>query len=704
MKSEDVKEHDLPIEDTSAKSDHSPMVSRRNVLSKLGMAGVAAAASGLGLLGAAGTAEAKPKNADCNCDHELLSNRDSANSHPSTAISYLAPDGSPKTVQDLSDAANPANGAVLVGRSAVSVSSVVDLFTVTTTGKHHISVRGYYAGSAAGGGLFYWDTGCAKNRHNGGTIISPTVPWNGQYGTLASFLAGTGETQPTGVGCWLRIVGESISASDFGAAEDQDITLPMQAASHAASELSVRMVGGVSGSITGDLLLPKVFDGAGARYSGGRLIVRTTKYPDIHNFYCDTLMAQAVWHSNIRSIECDTFIVDGYSLDWGAFWNKFENIRAGQIILDCQAQAVNANEFLKCNGNKPDVYGLLITDNGTPGATSEAHANNFIGCDFSVSLGARNATKVHQQNILTNCYMERGARINGNFLIFGMNHDSNSPPAVSPYSHVIGMTQHSPASRGDMFSMSLQNSAIGGDWSVRDSNDKPPAFAATFTASVMPLTINTPYGYKAVYGGSGTGAFQFIEINFEVDTFEFSSTIWLYSPDGKMPAAIMVIDVASGAESYRDVNLYDFGNGFHLLRISGKLSGPAGKIRLLATAGTSSAFTMYLGSVFISAYKGAPLPYHTTSASPVETIVCGAAEMKRGIKNVPYSTGTYVDVTVTFAAKFSTLPAFTYSLLPASAFYGNHTKSELIGVDTQSATVRIYYAPDWAGDLHWQAV
>lgn len=677
-------------------------VSRRDALSMLGMAGVVAAASGLGVLAAGEPAEASGGGRD----HQNLNNRTSPNAHPATAISYAGPDSSSRTVQDLSDSITPALGAALVGRSTMAVNSIYDLLAMPVAGNHHISVLGYYSGTEQGGGLFYWDASCAKNLHNGGTIISPTVPWNGQYSSLPAFLAGTGETLPAGMGCWARVVGIAITAADFGALPDEDITLPMQAASTVATAKSICLVGGISGAITGDLLLPKVFDGGGARYTGGRLIVRMVKYSDIHNFYCDTLIAQAIWHANIRSIECDTFILEGYSLDWGAFWNKFENIRAGQIILDCQAQAVNANEFLKCNGNKPDVYGLLITDRGVPGPTSEAHANNFIGCDFSVSYGARNETAVHQQNILTNCYMERGARINGNFLILGMNHDSNSPPAVSPYAHVIGMTSHIPASRGDMFSMSLQNAAIGGDWSVRDTNDKPPAFAATFpSAAVIPLTVDTPYGYKAVYGGTGSGAFQFIEIQFDVDTHQFSSTLWLYCPDGKLPVAIMVIDVASGAESYRDINFFDCGNDFHLLRISGALTGRSGKIRLLATAGTSASFAMYLGSVFISAYKGAPLPYYAISPTPVETIVCGASEIKRGITSVPYSSGgTYTDIAVTFAATFHTNPTFTYSLLPVAASRGNSSSSELISLSPGAATVRIYYTPNWEGQLHWQAI
>ncbi|MBP1990757.1 hypothetical protein [Paenibacillus eucommiae] len=655
MKPNESTEEELADKDAGAVPANSSMVSRRKLLSAMGLAGAAAAAAGMGLNGFVGTASAKSP-------HVALQSK------------------------------------------VESASSITYLQSATTSDYYHVSVAAYHTGSELGGGLFYWDATRAKSQHNGGTIISPTVPWNGQYSTLATYLAGTGETQPAGTGCWLRMVDDSISSADFGAAAGQNITAPMQAASETATALSVRMFGGVSGSLTGDVLLPKMFDGAGAQYTGGRLIVRMTKYADICNFTCSELLAQAVWHANIRSIQCDTFTVDGYDGDWGSFWNKFENIRSGQIVLDCQAQAVNANEFLKCNGNAESVYGLLITDRGAPGpATSEAHGNNFIGCDFSVSLGVHNATPAPQQNILTNCYLERGALVNGNFLILGMTMDGNSPPAVSPLCHVIGMTQQNAATRGDMLSLALSNSAIGGDWSVRDSNDKPPAFSASFPSATTALS-SSPYGYKAAYGGTATGAWQFMDINFEVSTKEFSSTIWLYSPTADLPVAIVVVDKANNAESYRDTNFYNYGGGFYLLRISGKMTGPAGIIRLLYTTGSSSTFTAYLGSVYISAYKGAPLPYYAVSASPVESIVCGGAEIKRGIKEVPLTSSGYTDVTITFGAGFSTTPSFTYSLCPASAYYGNLSKSELHSVTPQSAVVRIYYTTGWAGEMHWQAV
>lgn len=83
---------------------------------------------------------------------------------------------------------------------------------------HAVAYHSDYASSARGpqgGGLFIWSASTPKSSHNGGTIISPTVPWNGSHGTHEAFLLGTGETVPAGNGCWLRMYKELTSA-DFG--------------------------------------------------------------------------------------------------------------------------------------------------------------------------------------------------------------------------------------------------------------------------------------------------------------------------------------------------------------------------------------------------------------------------------------------------------------------------------------------------------
>lgn len=74
-----------------------------------------------------------------------------------------------------------------------------------------------------GGGAFAWDDQCPKSDHNGGTVISPSVPWDGNAATLLDFLTGTGETNPTGNGCWVRQSTETVSSASFGMVPDNGV-------------------------------------------------------------------------------------------------------------------------------------------------------------------------------------------------------------------------------------------------------------------------------------------------------------------------------------------------------------------------------------------------------------------------------------------------------------------------------------------------
>lgn len=119
--------------------------------------------------------------------------------------------------QDLADVIDPLKGAGQVGRSAVSIASVFDLLSAKQESTQQLMVRGFHAGSKVGGGLFYYDATRAKSLHDGGTTISPTVPWDGTFATLAAFLSATGETDGAGFGCWVRIYEHDIHVSWFGA-------------------------------------------------------------------------------------------------------------------------------------------------------------------------------------------------------------------------------------------------------------------------------------------------------------------------------------------------------------------------------------------------------------------------------------------------------------------------------------------------------
>lgn len=122
-----------------------------------------------------------------------------------------------------------------VGSELFSLDSVGDIpgldLTPLADGQH-ISIRGYHPGTDTGGGMFYVDKARAKSAHNGGTVFSPTVPWDGTQPGLSGYLSGTGETAPTGSGCLVRLYGETVVPEMFGARKNgsTDDTASIQSA------------------------------------------------------------------------------------------------------------------------------------------------------------------------------------------------------------------------------------------------------------------------------------------------------------------------------------------------------------------------------------------------------------------------------------------------------------------------------------------
>jgi len=121
---------------------------------------------------------------------------------------------------DLANSADPAKGAAMVARTMACLPSVVSLLTASTNNaSQNIEVFSYHASLGYGGGVWRWDSARAKSEHNGAYIVSNTVPWNGSTATLGAFLAGTGETLPAGLGCWVKQDWRDIKLVDFGVVE-----------------------------------------------------------------------------------------------------------------------------------------------------------------------------------------------------------------------------------------------------------------------------------------------------------------------------------------------------------------------------------------------------------------------------------------------------------------------------------------------------
>ena len=119
--------------------------------------------------------------------------------------------------QDYANKLNQYFTALDVGKAGGdSVQNLVGVTPTAPNGPRAYRATGYYTGTNFGGGTFVWAASQPKNTHNGGWIISPTVPWDGSPSTHAAFLLGTGETAPGTNGCWVKIY-ENLTLECYGA-------------------------------------------------------------------------------------------------------------------------------------------------------------------------------------------------------------------------------------------------------------------------------------------------------------------------------------------------------------------------------------------------------------------------------------------------------------------------------------------------------
>ncbi|MGU1689954.1 hypothetical protein ACSER0_23250 [Pseudomonas aeruginosa] len=117
---------------------------------------------------------------------------------------------------------SPSEGSSIIGNATVSVSSVADIKNQTKRSDLKLSLSSYHPLGTSGGGEFIWSPSTPKSQHDGGTIFSPTVPWDGSQATLSDYLDGDGETDPSGSGCWLRIF-DDVKLEYFGGVVSETI-------------------------------------------------------------------------------------------------------------------------------------------------------------------------------------------------------------------------------------------------------------------------------------------------------------------------------------------------------------------------------------------------------------------------------------------------------------------------------------------------
>lgn len=115
-------------------------------------------------------------------------------------------------------ATSESNAAATLAGALQTVATLGELQSIVPVANQLYTVKDYYSdGSLKSGRTFRYNATGLKSTHNGGTIISPTVPWNGASGTAhTDFLNKVGETDGAGVGIYILEAAE-VYPDDFGA-------------------------------------------------------------------------------------------------------------------------------------------------------------------------------------------------------------------------------------------------------------------------------------------------------------------------------------------------------------------------------------------------------------------------------------------------------------------------------------------------------
>lgn len=104
-------------------------------------------------------------------------------------------------------------GFSLIGQ----LKSVSEFQNLTTSNGRKVLLSSWYEESQYGGGVFYYDSSIPKSNHDGGCVISPTVPYTSDANS-ADYVNGVGETDPSGTGCWIRYGVTEVTGDMYGMA------------------------------------------------------------------------------------------------------------------------------------------------------------------------------------------------------------------------------------------------------------------------------------------------------------------------------------------------------------------------------------------------------------------------------------------------------------------------------------------------------
>lgn len=274
-------------------------------------------------------------------------------------------------------------------------ASVHDLVGYAGTAtKKAVVVRSYYPDNDVGGGTFYWEASRPKSDHNGGTVISPTVPWDGTRAGLLNFLDRVGETDASGSGCWVRKNYMILNVEDFGAHPSlADNQKPIQAALLHGRNGVVMAGYGLRGFeyATTPLTIYTNTKFVAAEMMAGRLqMIQVSGYDDLITYgRVSGDVAERVINVEISGFVLVGQIVSGEKRGAGI---------AGKNFHYCH---VHHNEIANFNQGFRFNSGAVATNNEA--YINRVSQNNFASCSSGISLQGAANRNTFETNSYTNC-------------------------------------------------------------------------------------------------------------------------------------------------------------------------------------------------------------------------------------------------------------------------------------------------------------
>lgn len=344
----------------------------------------------------------------------------------------------------------------------------------------------------------------------------------------------------------------------------------------------------------------------------------------------------------------------------GCFWNDIGLANTDHLELNADHFDVNQNTF------RGGVARFVHLTGGTGGAGG-IHANRFVNIDVSDYLppdslapnrGFLQDDEKRYVNYIEQGYYENGSDITGNFHISGLQGDAHSPPRIDRFAHlwnVVGINQQ--VSR-DFPSIGIVNSALGGDWSVRDGSGVPPAFSNFGGAAVSVQADSTePNGCGSRYEASFAGAFGRQIITLQPTGIDRFGVVIFYKSTAEFVAVESNDGSGAIAHNISPVTV-DSTNNWKMLRLAGAASKTGTTtINLFAYAGSGGAAKVIsLGGVFAAGERAVIPPQKQLRTTRYGSATVNPASLADGARTSPAT------MTVTGAALRDSVSNKSFSL------------------------------------------